>query len=109
MPNLGDELHHSGWNACSSCHGAPHATRDILVLPALGSGRVYGARALLLLASADLAAASLILVMWPLTKLASLSALDYFCCAAAPQQTCIQPQQLVKQVQTFPSRSSRRC
>jgi len=43
MPNLGDELHHSGWNACSSCHGAPHATRNILVLPALGSGRIYGA------------------------------------------------------------------
>src|SRR5690606_12235949 len=21
MPNVGDELHHSGWNACSSCHG----------------------------------------------------------------------------------------
>ncbi|KAK9830616.1 hypothetical protein WJX81_005797 [Elliptochloris bilobata] len=42
MPHLGDELHHSGWNACSSCHGAPHATRNILVLPALGSGRVYG-------------------------------------------------------------------
>ena len=20
MPNIGDELHHSGWNACSSCH-----------------------------------------------------------------------------------------
>ncbi len=21
MPNVGDELHHYGWNACSSCHG----------------------------------------------------------------------------------------
>ena len=21
MPNVGDELHHVGWNACSSCHG----------------------------------------------------------------------------------------
>ena len=21
MPNIGDELHHFGWNACSSCHG----------------------------------------------------------------------------------------
>ncbi len=21
VPYLGDELHHSGWNACSSCHG----------------------------------------------------------------------------------------
>ena len=42
MPHLGDELHHSGWNACSSCHGDAHAARNILVLPALGSGRVYG-------------------------------------------------------------------
>ena len=44
MPYLGDELHHSGWNACSSCHGVAHTTRNILVLPALGSGRVYGER-----------------------------------------------------------------
>ena len=21
MPGIGDELHHMGWNACSSCHG----------------------------------------------------------------------------------------
>src|SRR5436189_222017 len=21
MPNIGDELHHFGWNACASCHG----------------------------------------------------------------------------------------
>ena len=21
MPNVGDELHHFGWNACGSCHG----------------------------------------------------------------------------------------
>ncbi len=21
MPNVGDELHHFGWNACASCHG----------------------------------------------------------------------------------------
>jgi selenium-binding protein 1 len=27
MPNLGDELHHFGWNACSSalCPTAPHS------------------------------------------------------------------------------------
>jgi len=42
MPHLGDELHHSGWNACSSCHGDSSRSRSILVLPALGSGRVYG-------------------------------------------------------------------
>ena len=23
MPHVGDELHHFGWNACSSCHGDP--------------------------------------------------------------------------------------
>lgn len=22
MPNVGDELHHFGWNACGSCHGS---------------------------------------------------------------------------------------
>ena len=42
MPHKGDELHHSGWNACSSCHGNPSKSRSLLVLPALGSGRVYG-------------------------------------------------------------------
>ncbi len=42
MPHLGDELHHSGWNACSSCHGDSSRARSILVLPALASGRVYG-------------------------------------------------------------------
>lgn len=43
MPHKGDELHHSGWNACSSCHGNSSKSRSLLVLPALGSGRVYGA------------------------------------------------------------------
>src|ERR1700710_3095678 len=23
MPKVGDELHHFGWNICSSCHGKP--------------------------------------------------------------------------------------
>ncbi|KAG6393036.1 hypothetical protein SASPL_147266 [Salvia splendens] len=41
MPYLGDELHHSGWNACSSCHGDPSAVRRFLVLPSLLSGRIY--------------------------------------------------------------------
>ncbi|GFG39320.1 hypothetical protein Cfor_02245, partial [Coptotermes formosanus] len=41
MPAVGDELHHSGWNACSSCHGDPSKKRDKLVLPSLGSDRVY--------------------------------------------------------------------
>lgn len=35
VPYLGDELHHSGWNSCSSCHGVPSADRRFLVLPSL--------------------------------------------------------------------------
>ncbi|GFQ03138.1 selenium-binding protein 2 [Phtheirospermum japonicum] len=41
MPYVGDELHHSGWNACSSCHGDTLASRRYLVLPSLLSGRIY--------------------------------------------------------------------
>ena len=41
MPYVGDELHHSGWNACSSCHDDPSKARNRLVLPALGSDRIY--------------------------------------------------------------------
>ncbi|WIA29980.1 hypothetical protein OEZ86_000078 [Tetradesmus obliquus] len=41
MPYVGDELHHSGWNACSSCHGDPSKKRQFLILPSLKSGRVY--------------------------------------------------------------------
>ncbi|KAE8712282.1 Selenium-binding protein 2 [Hibiscus syriacus] len=37
----GDELHHSGWNACSSCHGNPSADRRFLILPSLLSGWIY--------------------------------------------------------------------
>ena len=33
MPGLGDELHHSGWNACSSCHGDASKSRRYLILP----------------------------------------------------------------------------
>lgn len=38
---VGDELHHSGWNACSSCHGNASKSRSLLILPSLGSGRVH--------------------------------------------------------------------
>ncbi|GBF99564.1 hypothetical protein Rsub_12189 [Raphidocelis subcapitata] len=38
---VGDELHHSGWNSCSSAHCHPGCERRFLVLPALASGRVY--------------------------------------------------------------------
>lgn len=45
MPNLGDELHHFGWNACSSClcPNAPHAhaERRYLVVPGLRSSRIH--------------------------------------------------------------------
>ncbi|XP_053822756.1 methanethiol oxidase-like isoform X2 [Vidua chalybeata] len=41
MPNVGDELHHSGWNACSSCHGDPKKSRNFLILPSLISSRIY--------------------------------------------------------------------
>ncbi|KAM7382772.1 hypothetical protein PAMP_002488 [Pampus punctatissimus] len=41
MPNLHDELHHSGWNACSSCFGDPSKKRNRLILPSLISSRVY--------------------------------------------------------------------
>lgn len=41
MPNLKDELHHSGWNACSSCFGDATKKRNRLILPSLISSRVY--------------------------------------------------------------------
>ncbi|XP_054806823.1 selenium-binding protein 2-like [Prosopis cineraria] len=41
VPYVGDELHHTGWNACSSCHGDPSADRRYLILPSLVSGRIY--------------------------------------------------------------------
>ncbi len=45
MPNTGDELHHFGWNACSShlCPNAPHAhsERRYLIVPGLRSSRIH--------------------------------------------------------------------
>lgn len=41
MPNTGDELHHFGWNACSSCHGDATAERRFLVVPGFHSGRIH--------------------------------------------------------------------
>ncbi|ESO02517.1 hypothetical protein HELRODRAFT_66289, partial [Helobdella robusta] len=41
MPHTNDELHHSGWNACSSCFGDSTKCRKYLVLPCLYSSRVY--------------------------------------------------------------------
>lgn len=39
MPNIGDELHHTGWNACSSCNSDSSKSRKYLILPGLLSGR----------------------------------------------------------------------
>ena len=41
MPSVGDELHHFGWNACSSCHGELDRSRRFLVLPGLASSRIH--------------------------------------------------------------------
>ncbi len=41
MPYVGDELHHAGWNACSSCHGDAGKERRFLVLPGFRSSRIY--------------------------------------------------------------------
>lgn len=45
MPNTGDEFHHFGWNACSSClcpnAPHPHVERRYLVVPGLRSSRMY--------------------------------------------------------------------
>ncbi|CAB3259729.1 unnamed protein product [Arctia plantaginis] len=39
--SVGDELHHSGWNVCSSCHDDPTLKRNLLILPALKSAKVF--------------------------------------------------------------------
>jgi selenium-binding protein 1 len=45
MPHAGDELHHFGWNACSSClcpHSPhPHIERRFLIVPGLRSSRIH--------------------------------------------------------------------
>jgi selenium-binding protein 1 len=45
MPFAGDELHHFGWNACSSClcpfASHPHMERRYLVVPGLRSSRIH--------------------------------------------------------------------
>jgi len=41
MPHVGDELHHSGWNACSSVYCDSSKIRSYMILPCLGSGRIY--------------------------------------------------------------------
>lgn len=41
MTRTSDELHHSGWNACSSCFDDPSRHRDRLILPSINSSRIY--------------------------------------------------------------------
>lgn len=41
MPNIGDELHHTGWNACSSCHHDKTKSRKYLIAPGLRSSRLH--------------------------------------------------------------------
>jgi methanethiol oxidase len=45
FPDVGNELHHLGWNACSShlCPWAPnaHAERRYLIVPGIGSSRIH--------------------------------------------------------------------
>jgi methanethiol oxidase len=45
MPGAGDELHHFGWNACSSClcpySSHPHMQRRYLVVPGMRSSRIH--------------------------------------------------------------------
>lgn len=45
MPGTGDELHHFGWNACSSClcpfAAHPHMERRYLLVPGLRSSRIH--------------------------------------------------------------------
>src|SRR5277367_1498627 len=45
MPNVGDELHHFGWNACSAslCPYAPHPhiERRYLIVPGINSSRIH--------------------------------------------------------------------
>lgn len=41
MTYPGDELHHFGWNACSSCCNDPTRTRRFIILPGIKSSRIY--------------------------------------------------------------------
>ena len=37
----GEEVHHSGWNACASCYGMNGVKRKYLVVPSFTSGNVH--------------------------------------------------------------------
>ena len=41
MPGIGDELHHMGWNACSSCHHDSSMERRYLIVPGVRSSNLH--------------------------------------------------------------------
>jgi selenium-binding protein 1 len=41
MPRIGDELHHMGWNACSSCHDDASMARKYLLVPGVRSNNIH--------------------------------------------------------------------
>ena len=41
MPGIGDELHHTGWNACSSCFGDPSKKRKYLIAPGVRTSNIH--------------------------------------------------------------------
>ena len=41
MPGIGDELHHMGWNACSSCFDDGSMLRKYLLLPGVRSNNIH--------------------------------------------------------------------
>ena len=41
LPGMDDELHHFGWNACSSCHDDESKSRRYLIAGGFRSGRIY--------------------------------------------------------------------
>merc|ERR1711988_1617197 len=41
LPFIADEVHDTGWNACSSCYDDPSANRNLLIMPGLLSSRIY--------------------------------------------------------------------
>ena len=41
VPGIGDELHHMGWNACSSCHDDSSMARKYLIVPGVRSSNLH--------------------------------------------------------------------
>ena len=41
MPGIGDELHHMGWNACSSCFEDESMSRSYLLVPGVRSSNIH--------------------------------------------------------------------